>query len=146
MNTARLNQGTPLLLSAVTKQYAANTVLNQLDLHIQAGQFVAVVGHSGGGKSTLLRLLAGLESPTSGALLAGTTPLAEIQDDTRMMFQDARLLPWKTVIDNVGLGLKGHWHDAAEMRWPPLDWRIVLRSGPQRFLADKNSAWPWPGH
>ena len=97
MNTARLNQGTPLLLSAVTKQYAANTVLNQLDLHIQAGQFVAVVGRSGGGKSTLLRLLAGLESPTSGALLAGTTPLAEIQDDTRMMFQDARLLPWKTV-------------------------------------------------
>ena len=51
MNTARLNQGTPLLLSAVTKQYAANTVLNQLDLHIQAGQFVAVVGRSGGGKS-----------------------------------------------------------------------------------------------
>ena len=48
MNTARLNQGTPLLLSAVTKQYAANTVLNQLDLHIPAGQFVAVVGRSGG--------------------------------------------------------------------------------------------------
>lgn len=62
MNTARLNQGTPLLLSAVTKQYAGNTVLNQLDLHIQAGQFVAVVGRSGGGKSTLLRLLAGLEN------------------------------------------------------------------------------------
>ena len=52
MNTARLNQGTPLLLSAVTKQYAANTVLNQLDLHIKAGQFVAVVGRSGGGKRT----------------------------------------------------------------------------------------------
>lgn len=101
MNTARLNQGTPLLLNAVTKQYADNTVLNQLDLHIPAGQFVAVVGRSGGGKSTLLRLLAGLESPTAGELLAGTTPLAEIQDDTRMMFQDARLLPWKSVIDNV---------------------------------------------
>ncbi|SQB20589.1 aliphatic sulfonates transport ATP-binding subunit [Citrobacter koseri] len=113
MNTARLNQGTPLLLNAVTKQYADNTVLNQLDLHIPAGQFVAVVGRSGGGKSTLLRLLAGLESPTAGELLAGTTPLAEIQDDTRMMFQDARLLPWKSVIDNVGLGLKGGWRDAA---------------------------------
>lgn len=79
MNTARLNQGTPLLLNAVTKQYADNTVLNQLDLHIPAGQFVAVVGRSGGGKSTLLRLLAGLESPTAGELLAGTTPLAEIR-------------------------------------------------------------------
>ena len=107
MNTARLNQGTPLLLNAVSKHYAENIVLNQLDLHIPAGQFVAVVGRSGGGKSTLLRLLAGLETPTAGDVLAGTTPLAEIQEDTRMMFQDARLLPWKSVIDNVGLGLKG---------------------------------------
>ncbi|STI67088.1 putative aliphatic sulfonates ABC transporter, ATP-binding protein [Escherichia coli] len=56
---------------------------------------MAVVGRSGGGKSTLLRLLAGLETPTAGDVLAGTTPLAEIQEDTRMMFQDARLLPWK---------------------------------------------------
>lgn len=53
MNTARLNQGTPLLLNAVSKHYAENIVLNQLDLHIPAGQFVAVVGRSGGGKSTL---------------------------------------------------------------------------------------------
>lgn len=113
MNTARLNQGTPLLLNAVSKHYAENIVLNQLDLHIPAGQFVAVVGRSGGGKSTLLRLLAGLETPTAGDVLAGTTPLAEIQEDTRMMFQDARLLPWKSVIDNVGLGLKGQWRDAA---------------------------------
>ncbi len=74
---------------------------------------MAVVGRSGGGKSTLLRLLAGLETPTAGDVLAGTTPLAEIQEDTRMMFQDARLLPWKSVIDNVGLGLKGQWRDAA---------------------------------
>ncbi|HCD5114387.1 TPA: ATP-binding cassette domain-containing protein [Escherichia coli] len=113
MNTARLNQGTPLLLNAVSKHYAENIVLNQLDLHIPAGQFVAVVGRSGGGKSTLLRLLAGLETPTAGDVLAGTTPLAEIQEDTRMMFQDARLLPWKSVIDNVGLGLQGQWRDAA---------------------------------
>ena len=92
MNTARLNQGTPLLLNGVTKRYGDNTILNALDLHIPAGQFVAVVGRSGGGKSTLLRLLAGLEAPNSGDILAGTTPLATIQDDTRMMFQDARLL------------------------------------------------------
>ena len=142
MNTARLNQGTPLLLSAVTKQYAANTVLNQLDLHIQAGQFVAVVGRSGGGKSTLLRLLAGLESPTSGALLAGTTPLAEIQEDTRMMFQDARLLPWKTVIDNVGLGLKGHWRDAARDALAAVglenraqEWPAALSGGQKQRVA-----------
>lgn len=113
MNTARLNPGIPLLLNGVTKRYGDNTILNELDLHIPSGQFVAVVGRSGGGKSTLLRLLAGLETPNAGELLAGATPLAAIQDDTRMMFQDARLLPWKTVIDNVGLGLKGAWREAA---------------------------------
>lgn len=142
MNTARLNQGTPLLLNTVTKRYASNTVLNQLDLHIPAGQFVAVVGRSGGGKSTLLRLLAGLETPTAGELLAGTTPLAEIQDDTRMMFQDARLLPWKSVIDNVGLGLKGNWQDAARKALAAVglenratEWPAALSGGQKQRVA-----------
>lgn len=71
MNTARLNPGIPLLLNGVTKRYGDNTILNELDLHIPSGQFVAVVGRSGGGKSTLLRLLAGLEKPNAGELLAG---------------------------------------------------------------------------
>ncbi len=106
MNTARLNPGIPLLLNGVTKRYGDNTILNELDLHIPSGQFVAVVGRSGGGKSTLLRLLAGLENTNAGELLAGVTPLAAIQDDTRMMFQDARLLPWKTVIDKRRAGVK----------------------------------------
>ncbi|EOZ9388265.1 aliphatic sulfonates ABC transporter ATP-binding protein [Enterobacter cancerogenus] len=130
MNTARINQGTPLLLSGVTKRYGDNTILNALDLHIPAGQFVAVVGRSGGGKSTLLRLLAGLEVPNGGDILAGTTPLAKIQYDTRMMFQDARLLPWKTVIDNVGLGLKGDWREAAR--------QALAAVG----LADRAGEWP----
>ncbi len=64
MNTARLNPCIPLLLNGVTKRYGDNTILNELDLHIPSGQFVAVVGRSGGGKSTLLRLLAGLENQT----------------------------------------------------------------------------------
>lgn len=142
MNTARLNQGTPLLLNAVSKHYAENIVLNQLDLHIPAGQFVAVVGRSGGGKSTLLRLLAGLETPTAGDVLAGTTPLAEIQEDTRMMFQDARLLPWKSVIDNVGLGLKGQWRDATRQALAAVglenragEWPAALSGGQKQRVA-----------
>ncbi|WP_213703859.1 ATP-binding cassette domain-containing protein, partial [Klebsiella aerogenes] len=55
MNTARLNPGIPLLLNGVSKRYGDNVILNELDLHIPTGQFVAVVGRSGGGKSTLLR-------------------------------------------------------------------------------------------
>jgi len=142
MNTARLTQGTPLLLNGVTKRYGENTILNALDLHIPAGQFVAVVGRSGGGKSTLLRLLAGLETPNGGELLAGNTPLAELQDDTRMMFQDARLLPWKTVIDNVGLGLKGHWRDAARQALASVglenragEWPAALSGGQKQRVA-----------
>lgn len=142
MNTARLNPGIPLLLNGVTKRYGDNTILNELDLHIPSGQFVAVVGRSGGGKSTLLRLLAGLETPTAGDVLAGTTPLAEIQDDTRMMFQDARLLPWKSVIDNVGLGLKGQWRDAARQALAAVglenragEWPAALSGGQKQRVA-----------
>ena len=142
MNTARLNQGTPLLLNGVTKRYGENTILNALDLHIPAGQFVAVVGRSGGGKSTLLRLLAGLESPNSGELLAGNTPLAAIQDDTRLMFQDARLLPWKSVINNVGLGLKGDWKAQARQALAAVglenranEWPAALSGGQKQRVA-----------
>ena len=142
MNTARLTQGTPLLLNGVTKRYGDKTILNALDLHIPAGQFVAVVGRSGGGKSTLLRLLAGLEAPNGGEILAGTTPLANIQDDTRMMFQDARLLPWKTVMDNVGLGLKGHWREEARQALAAVgledragDWPAALSGGQKQRVA-----------
>ncbi|MBV7403624.1 aliphatic sulfonates ABC transporter ATP-binding protein [Enterobacter sp. ENT03] len=142
MNTARLNRGTPLVINGVTKRYGQNTILNGLDLHIPAGQFVAVVGRSGGGKSTLLRLLAGLEKPQSGEILAGSTPLAQIQDDTRMMFQDARLLPWKSVIDNVGLGLKGDWHDAARQSLAAVgledraaEWPAALSGGQKQRVA-----------
>ncbi|WP_141023519.1 ATP-binding cassette domain-containing protein, partial [Escherichia coli] len=98
--------GNPWLLNAVSKHDAEIVCINRLDLHSPEGQFLAVVGCSGGGKSTLRRLVAGLETPTAGNVLAGSTPLAEIKDDTEMMFQDARRLPWKSVIDNVVLGLK----------------------------------------
>ncbi|MDQ4431621.1 aliphatic sulfonates ABC transporter ATP-binding protein [Yokenella regensburgei] len=142
MNTARLNPGTPLLLSNIHKRYGSNQVLNALDLHVPSGQFVAVVGRSGGGKSTLLRLLAGLERADDGELLAGTTPLASLQDDTRMMFQDARLLPWKTVIDNVGLGLKGRWRDAALQALAAVglenragEWPAALSGGQKQRVA-----------
>jgi len=142
MNTARLNQGTPLLLNGIIKRYGDNTILNGLDLHIPAGQFVAVVGRSGGGKSTLLRLLAGLEGTNGGEILAGSTPLANIQDDTRMMFQDSRLLPWKSVIDNVGLGLKGSWRERARQALAAVglenradEWPAALSGGQKQRVA-----------
>ncbi|UAN53407.1 aliphatic sulfonates ABC transporter ATP-binding protein [Serratia sp. JSRIV002] len=126
----RIPQGTPITLEGIAKRYGNRTVLDDLQLRITAGQFVAVVGRSGCGKSTLLRLLAGLETANSGTLVSGNAPLSHAKDDTRLMFQDARLLPWKKVIDNVGLGLSGNWRDAAL--------QALITVG----LADRANEWP----
>lgn len=140
---ARLNAGTPLVINGVSKQYNQRTVLNNIDLHIPSGQFVAVVGRSGCGKSTLLRLLAGLEKASSGELLAGSASLNEAREDIRLMFQDARLLPWKSVIDNVGLGLKGKaWKeqalaalDAVGLADRAKEWPAALSGGQKQRVA-----------
>ena len=90
-------------LRGVGKRYGERAVLSGFDLAIERGSFVSIVGRSGCGKSTLLRLIAGLETPDEGAVErrgAGGSTL-----NTRIMFQDARLLPWKTVLQNVMLGL-----------------------------------------
>ena len=126
----RIPQGTPITLEAISKGYGSRTVLDNLHLRITAGQFVAVVGRSGCGKSTLLRLLAGLETANSGTLLSGNALLSQAKDDTRLMFQDARLLPWKKVIDNVGLGLRSNWRGDA------------LQALATVGLADRANEWP----
>ncbi|WP_321914279.1 ATP-binding cassette domain-containing protein [Paraburkholderia sp. J11-2] len=98
-------------LRGVGKRYGERAVLSGFDLAIERGSFVSIVGRSGCGKSTLLRLIAGLEAPDEGEVQrrgAGGAPL-----DTRIMFQDARLLPWKTVLQNVMLGLGRRARDDA---------------------------------
>lgn len=101
-NTPR---GVRLQLQRLSKHYGQREVLRHNDLVIEPGEFVAIVGRSGCGKSTLLRLVAGLEQATGGSLLLNGQPVQGLHEDTRIMFQDARLLPWKRVADNVALGL-----------------------------------------
>ncbi|WP_233151909.1 ATP-binding cassette domain-containing protein, partial [Pelomonas sp. KK5] len=91
--------GAPLSLRGLSKQYGERLVLDALNLDVRAGEFLAIIGRSGCGKSTLLRLLAGLEQATAGRLDGAAG------EGTRMMFQDARLLPWARVVDNIALGL-----------------------------------------
>jgi NitT/TauT family transport system ATP-binding protein len=79
-------------------------VLRGLDLDICAGEFIAIVGASGVGKSTLLRVLMDLAKPTAGRVTITPDPNAE--RPMAMVFQDARLLPWRRVLSNVMFGLE----------------------------------------
>jgi sulfonate transport system ATP-binding protein len=106
-------QGTKLSILDLTKTFGKKTVLNSLNLEVEAGEFVAIVGRSGCGKSTLLRLVSGLDKASSGGILLDGEPLRRLSGSVRVMFQDPRLLPWKRVIQNVGLGLQGDWREKA---------------------------------
>jgi len=80
--------------------------LKRVSLDIQPGEFVALLGPSGCGKSTLLRLVAGLEPAARGALLADGKAIVGPDPSRIVVFQDPTLFPWRTVYDNVALGLQ----------------------------------------
>src|SRR5215207_5606652 len=96
--------GTHLQLQGVGTLLGTRSILHAIDLDIAPGEFVAIVGKSGCGKTTLLRVLAGLVPPSAGHVLVDGHLLQGLNPAARVMFQDARLLPWKRVVDNVGLG------------------------------------------
>jgi sulfonate transport system ATP-binding protein len=149
--------GVSLQLRGLGKHYGGRTVLDAIDLDIAPGEFVAIVGRSGCGKSTLLRAIAGLEQPDAGQLRiggsgsgtngsgtsgsgtsgSGTSGTPEV----RMMFQDARLLPWKTVLQNVALGLaNGEERARAALASVGLaeragEWPSVLSGGQRQRVA-----------
>ena len=81
-------------------------VLDDLSLEIGAGEFVAVTGPSGCGKTTLLRLVAGLLHPTAGSIRIDGEPVTAPGPDRVIVFQDAALLPWATVLRNTMLGVE----------------------------------------
>jgi sulfonate transport system ATP-binding protein len=88
-----------LSISSLTRRYGTRAVLDDIDLEVPAGQFVALVGRSGSGKSTLLRAIAGVDHEVEGTgVILGSRRVS-------MVFQDSRLLPWRRVLSNVLLGL-----------------------------------------
>jgi sulfonate transport system ATP-binding protein len=123
--------GLDVRLDGLGKRFGERSVLDGVDLDIAPGDFVAIVGRSGCGKSTLLRLLAGLETPSAGKVRLDDAPLSTHRDDIRIMFQEARLLPWRTVLQNVALGLVTK--DARDR---------ALQALTQVGLADRADEWP----
>ncbi len=96
-------------LTAMTKRFVSPTgevftALKDVNLSIEPGQFCAIVGPTGCGKSTTLTMVAGLDSPTAGLVRVGGQPVSGIARDTSFMFQTDALLPWKNVLGNVALG------------------------------------------
>ena len=100
-------EGRYVAFEAVTKRYGGGTpILDGIDLAVGRNEFVSLIGPSGCGKSTVLKLVAGLTSVSEGTLTVdGMTP-ANAREIVSFIFQDATLLPWRTVEQNVGLPLE----------------------------------------
>ena len=93
-----------LSLESVTVAFGSYTAVATTTLHVDAGEFVSVVGPTGCGKSTLLNLAAGLRAPNSGTVLVDGTPLLGINRKAGYLFQGESLMPWRTARDNVAAG------------------------------------------
>lgn len=127
-----------LALDRVTKRFKAPsgtryTAIQDITLDIDEGVFLSVVGPSGCGKSTLLNLAAGLSRPSEGSVRIYGERLAGLNRRASYMFQQDALLPWKTVLDNVTLGLAFRGVPRAEAQESGRQW--ISRVGLDGFAA-----------
>ena len=136
----------------VKKYYPNGTVaLDGVDLHIDDGEFVFIVGHSGAGKTTMTKLLLREEAVSSGTLVVGNYNLAKIKNreipfyrrELGVVFQDFRLFPNKTVYENVAFAMQvvGTPRSMIKRRVP-----AILSSNvfPESCPAENSSGWPLP--
>jgi sulfonate transport system ATP-binding protein len=134
--------GLPIHFDNVSKNFGERHVLQGLYLEIPAGQFVAIIGRSGCGKTTLLRLVSGLDRVSGGNLIVGKKSVSGLQNRVRILFQDARLLQWQNVLNNVGLARGIEWRERATSALRDVnlldranDWPSVLSGGQKQRVA-----------
>jgi nitrate ABC transporter ATP-binding subunit len=84
-------------------------VLKDVNLTVQEGEFICVIGHSGCGKSTLLNMVAGFNQPTEGEIRLQQNRITKPGPDRMVVFQNYSLLPWKTAFENIYLGINSVW-------------------------------------
>jgi NitT/TauT family transport system ATP-binding protein len=127
-------------LSGVTKRFrapdgSAYTALRDLDLVVGAGEFCAVVGPTGCGKSTTLTLIAGLERPSEGSVRVHGKDVAGITPGVGFMFQTDAILPWMSVLDNVSAGPRFHGTPRSKAINDARDWfrRVGLAGFENRY-------------
>src|SRR6476620_10310039 len=127
-------------LRNVTKRFATAdgggyTALRDLDLTVEDGEFCAVVGPTGCGKSTTLTLVSGLETATAGQVLVDGQPVRGIDTRTGFVFQQDAVFPWKTVLDNVCAGPLFRGTSRDEARVQARDWlrRVGLTGFEDRY-------------
>lgn len=104
---------TLLELKNVHKSYGSTQVLSDINLSIDEGEFVAIVGYSGAGKTTLISMLAGLIKPDSGSIMLAGEPITGPSPDRAVVFQNYSLLPWLSVFENILLAV-----DQVFPKWP----------------------------
>jgi NitT/TauT family transport system ATP-binding protein len=93
-------------VKAVTKMFGKVEALRSVSFDVAKNEFVSLLGESGCGKTTMLRIIAGLISPTSGEVVAGSALVKGPQQNIRVVFQDPTLLPWRSNIKNVLLPIE----------------------------------------
>ncbi len=127
-------------LAAVTKRFATPnggiyTALQDLDLVVAAGEFCAVVGPTGCGKSTTLTLVSGLERPSGGSVQVDGRPVKGITPGVGFVFQNDAVFPWKTVLDNVAAGPRFRGTSRKEANESARDWlrRVGLSGFEDRY-------------
>jgi sulfonate transport system ATP-binding protein len=124
-----------LVLDRVGKTYPNGVrALDGISLTVAPGEILVVIGGSGCGKSTMLRAISGLDTPSQGKVVLDGTVITAPHEKIGIIFQEPRLLPWLRVVDNVGFGLADCPRDERKTR--------VARALDRVGLTEKAKVWP----